>query len=432
MSTEPRIAPSATRGPAPDARRFRRLLYGSIGILSLLIAALVAANLTQGPRLTTAQINLNTSVERAGQRLLLQANEPLAAIDSAQVTVSPAVKATASVSAASVDVQFADTLRYNTTYTVTVHDVKSVAATAASEFTYSFRTPDPTVYYLVPGEGSGSEDQIKSGSLSGGDPVTVYSAPHIRRFAAFPQSLVVNTVNDDNTDSLTIVSLTGAAPVPVMLAADGTVTSLKALTGSKLFGYTYTTQASPYYTVAPELLFAYDLTRGQDYTIPISGTDHEQFSVKDWRFVPGTTSLVAQTLDSSLLLVDTLGERDGTSGPIPIGRADTLDGFVSGTKQLLTTTGGTTSATDLGSPDHPTVAADAGLPDDSASRAASAVATAAGLGPITSLCLSPNAKYAAITTSAADGSPRVTYFEIDTATVLSTVDGTEPDWCATG
>jgi hypothetical protein len=308
-----------------------------------------------------------------------------------------------------------------------VHDVKSVAATASSTFSYSFTTPDPTVYFLVPGTGS-SGDRIQSARLSGGKEATVYSAPHIRRFVSFPDALVVNTVNADGTDALTVVSLSGAAPIPIQVAAEGTITSLKSLTGSKLFGYTFTAAPSPYYETPPDLLFAYDLTRGQDFTIPITGPDQEQFTAKNWLFVPGTTSLVAQTMDSSLLLVDAIGERDATSGPIPLGRVDSLDGFAPGTRKLLTTTDGTMSATDLASPDRPTVPAGQDSTDGLA-QAAGTVLAGADLGPTTTLCESPNAKYGAVTTSAADGSSRITYFSIADAKALSTVDGTQSDWC---
>ena len=73
-------------------------------------------------------------------------------------------------------------------------------------------------------------------------------------------------------------------------------------------------------------------------------------------FLPGTTSLVAQTGQSDLLLIDTLGEREGTSGPAQVGAADAIVGFVPTTKTLITATAGTRTSTDLGAAEHPSSA----------------------------------------------------------------------------
>ncbi|TIH30261.1 Ig-like domain-containing protein [Subtercola vilae] len=322
-----------------DARRFRRLLYGSIGGITLVVAALVGANLVQGPHVTSAQINLQTSVERSGQRLLLQANEPLAALDPAQVSVSPAVAVTPTVSGASISLQFAGVLQYNTTYTVNVARVKSISSDATSTFAYSFTTPDAALYVLVPGQ-PGQPDTIAAAGLSGAAPRTVYSAANILRFVAFPDSLVVNTRNDDGSDALTIVSLSTGAAIPVQVAGPGTITSLRASVSSHLFGYTFTASPSPYFSTPANLLFAYDLTRGQDFPIPITGLDREQISPAEWSFVPSTTSLVARGADDSLVLVDAIGEREGSSAAVAIGQAAALGGFVPDTKTLLAVGGG--------------------------------------------------------------------------------------------
>jgi hypothetical protein len=412
------------RGRNPDAapaRRFRRLLYGSTAVIALLMVTLIGANLAQGPHLTSAQINLGTSVERAGQRLLLQSNEPLAAVAADQVSITPAANATTTVTANSLDVQFTDVLRYNTSYTVNVRDVKSISAGASSTFSYSFTTPDPVMYFLATSAGEGTNDAIKSVPLSGGDAITVFSAPHIRQFVAFANLLVVNTINDDDTDALTIVSLTGGTAIPVQLAGAGTVTSLQASPGSNLFGYTFSPAPSPQYQTPPDQLFAYDLTRGQDYAIPITGADHEQLSARDWMFVPGTTSLVALAAGSAqpgsaLQLIDTLGEREGTSGAVVVGAAQTLNGFVPGTKRLVTTQAGVSTATDLGT-----------TPPASTPFALSSSSPLAGH-PLGGMCLAPNGRYAAVTSAPS----HISFVDLADGTTVSTVNGSQPNWCSNG
>ncbi|MBF4635859.1 Ig-like domain-containing protein [Agreia pratensis] len=442
-------------------RRFRRLLYGSITVVSVMAAALVVANFSHGPQLQSAQINVNTAVERSGQRLLLQANEPLDPSAAGKLTVSPAAAATATVDGDTIDVQFTGILSYNTRYTVTVPEVRSVAGGGASTLGYTFTTANPTTYFLSPSKaGEQFSDAVLSAPIGGGAPTPVYQAPRIRQFVALGDTLVVDTVNDDGTDALTIVSLTGAAPIVVNLAGSGTITSLKADPTSKLFGYTFTPQPSAHFEAQPDQLYVYDITRGNDYSIPITGTDFEVLTAKDWMLIPGTTSLVAQTESSDLLLVDTLGERDGTSGPVPIGRADSLVGFVPTTKTLITATGGARTATDFAQPEHPSsafpsVAGDLGGTDsaivdvagttleiqDSGHGSDTTVSTLEAGGSsalfsldslepagqsVTSVCVAPNGLYAAITTSA----QQITYVDLADGKALSTVDGRDANWCS--
>jgi hypothetical protein len=271
---------------------------------------------------------------------------------------------------------------------------------------------------------------------------------------AFDDALVVDTVNDDGTDALTIVSLTGGKPVLVNLAGPGTVTSLKANPRSKLFGYTFTPQASPLYPTQPDQLYAYDITRGNDYAIPITGTDHEVLTAKDWMFIAGTTSLVAQTQGSELLLIDTLGEREGTSNPVPIGQADALLGFVPTTETLVTATGGTRTATDFGPAEHPSSAfpsvpgggagaivdaagttlqiqdsghgADTAVAKIGASGRSTVLSLDAAGQSITSVCVAPNGLYAAVSTSA----QQITYVDLADGSALGTFAGRGPNWCS--
>jgi hypothetical protein len=452
MSTDTRSADTA-------GRRFRRLLYGSITIVSLLAAVLVVANFSRGPQLQTAQINVKTAVERTGQRLLLQTNEQLDSSAADQLSVSPDAAATATVDGDSIDVQFSGILAYNTRYTVTVPEVRNISGGGSSTLSYTFDTANPTMYFLAPSTGtaaSGAElsDAVLAAPIGGGEPVAVYQAPRIRQFVAFDDALVVDTVNDDGTDALTIVSLTGGKPVLVNLAGPGTVTSLKANPRSKLFGYTFTPQASPLYPTQPDQLYAYDITRGNDYAIPITGTDHEVLTAKDWMFIAGTTSLVAQTQGSELLLIDTLGEREGTSNPVPIGQADALLGFVPTTETLVTATGGTRTATDFGPAEHPSSAfpsvpggaagaivdaagttlqiqdsghgADTAVAKIGASGSSTVLSLDAAGQSITSVCVAPNGLYAAVSTSA----QQITYVDLADGSALGTFAGRGPNWCS--
>ncbi|WP_146078160.1 hypothetical protein [Subtercola sp. Z020] len=467
--------------PQKGIRRFRMLLWGSTGIFALLVVGLVGLNLTQGPRLAAAQLNVQSSVERAGQRLLLQANELIAPVAAEQVSVTPATPVTTTTSDTGIQVEFTGILSYNTTYTVTATGVKSTAQDAASTFTYSFTTPDAEVYHLVPGV-AGADDRIVRSSLtagSGSDGDTVYSAAHIRRFAVLSKSLVVATTDPDGNDLLDIVPFDGSASIPVQLAGPGTVTGLTGAASSNLFGYTFRPAPSPFYPTTDDQLYVYDITLGQAFSIPVSGPDHELIPVSSWRFVPGTTSLVVQQNDGALFVVDALGLLDGSSGAVAAGSAERLLGFVPGTKTLVTEAGGAAFATDFGTPGAPVTTgfalaggaggsggaggggagggagADSGVdaphPLDGSGAAvelgpspdtvdrvdgsgSSTLFTAPAGTAIAGLCVSTNGRYAVVET-APPSTPDVvtsTYIEIAGGEPPRAFKGSQPAWCSAG
>ncbi|RFA07994.1 hypothetical protein B7R54_01240 [Subtercola boreus] len=394
MSTDPR-APAGPRTPAEPpapagppatadprtARRFRILLYGSIAVFALLAAGLVALNLTQGPRMTAAQLNVATSVERAGQRLLLQANEVIAPVADAQVTVSPAAEVKTTTNQTSIQIEFTGILAYNTTYTVTATGVRSTSLDATSTFSYSFTTPDANVFTLLRGQ---PDDRIERSSLTAGTGETVYSAPNISLFTTLGQKLVVATTDSDGYDLLDIVSPDGsAASIPVQLAGPGTVTGLVSSAKSNLFGYTYRAAPSPYYPTSDDQLYIYDTTLGQAYSIPVTGPDRELLAVQSWAFLPGTTSLVVQDPGGALFLVDALGLLDGSSAAVEVGSADALLGFLPNTKTLVTETAGSASTIDFAQPGTPVTAPfalAAAPPNGSLAAPATAAAAAAATG----------------------------------------------------
>ena len=446
-------------------RSFRRLLYGSVAVLSLLALGLIALNLGQGPRLTAAQMNVQTSVERAGQRLLLESNEVLAPVTASQVSVSPSVGVTATSNQTSIEVKFTDILRYNTTYTVTATGVRSASQQASSTFSYSFTTPDAQVYTLESSSSPNGADQIERSSLTGEGTTTAYTSPHIRSFTALGPSLVVNTIGDDGNDLLDIVPPNGAAPIPVQLAGPGVVSSLKSSAKSNLFGYTFRPAPSPYYPTDDDQLYIYDTTLGQAFSIPVSGPDHELLKVAAWEFVPATTSLVVLDTSGALYLADALGLLDGSSAAVDIGTAGALAGFIPGTKTLVTSSGKSTSALDFTAVGPPAVtpislagspavhAADVASPRvldpdgavlvvsaDGASvekvdvSGPSTVFTAPEGGTVIRSCLSPNGRYAVAVTAdqprKADNTVTSTYFSLAERTSELVVKGAQPDWCS--
>ena len=88
--------------------------------------------------------------------------------------------------------------------------------------------------------------------------------------------------------------------------------------------------------------------------IKVSGFDGKPFQPLDWAFVPGTTSIVAQTADTSFYLIDPLNGRPTQ----PLGGHSRMYGFVPGSTTLIVDDNGDYKAIDLATGNTSTLAID--------------------------------------------------------------------------
>ncbi len=172
-------------------------------------------------------------------------------------------------------------------------------------------------------------DAIRGANLSGGGKTTVLAtAPRIQEFAALPTALALATLNGDNTNALEIVPLDGGAPRIVPLPKTGKVENLRAAASGHLIGYTFTSSSS---TDQPgKKLFVYDVEDTSASPKQVDGINGP-VSAADWKFVPGSTTLVAQTDGLSMFALDPLSPGRVT----PLGTHGGLLGFVPGTGDLV-------------------------------------------------------------------------------------------------
>ena len=172
-------------------------------------------------------------------------------------------------------------------------------------------------------------DTILGTSLTGRDQGTVtVSAPRIQEYAVLPSALAVVTLNDDNTSSLEIVPLTGGPPTLVPLPSLGTVANLHPAGSKHLIGFTFTASSGTgqYW----KSLFVYDVDNPSSAPRAVQGINGP-VSAADWRFFPGGATLVAQTDDQSMFLVDALE----TGKVSPLGAHAGILGFVPGSNELV-------------------------------------------------------------------------------------------------
>jgi hypothetical protein len=334
MSTEAR--PEANASPA-DARaafreraarrRFHRTWLTVVTALAVAAAALGVASVAQGPRLSSATVNAGATIERSGQRLVLQADQPLATVEAHDVTVEPAATIELTADGARLTVQFTGMLHYATEYRVSV-PVRSAATGAASRLEYRFLTPDVATFSLVRHDpGTDGTDRVVRHSLSGDtEDVTVLEAPRIQEYVPVGEAIAAVVLDERDAPALVLATPDGTT-TPVSVPSARGIRSLRVASSGDLLGYLVEGEDAAGTTTLTLL----DLSDASWVPIEVRGPADTALSALDWAFVPGTTSAVVQAIDQQLYLVDPVAGTEAT----PLGQHTELRGFLTGTLRLV-------------------------------------------------------------------------------------------------
>jgi hypothetical protein len=321
-------ADSARIADARGARVFRRAFAATVTVLVVLCSVFLALGYLQGAKLSSGQVDPAMVVAQSGQQLRLFANQSVANVRTGQVSVTPATKVTASSQGADIAVQFADRLDYGTTYTVTIKDVRSLYGQRSTTFRYSFSTAAASLYYLdraAPGADDQLDTIVQTG-LSGRTDKVIYSAKHIQSFAPFPGALAVVTLNDDNTSTLSLVSLKGGGVENVLLPTTGVIDDVQSDAEAGVLGFEFSSGVSASGIGDPDAKYSNTLMTvdfNTTHTVqPELGLDGKPMQVLNWFFLPGGSSLVAQTLDGNVMMMDPTT----TAKPTPLGHYSSLSG----------------------------------------------------------------------------------------------------------
>lgn len=286
------------------AGRFRRGIAATVVVLIALCGVFLALDYFQGPKLTTASIDTRRVVAQSGQQLRMFSDQNLSKVAESQVSVNPSVPITVASQGQVLTVSFTDRLHYATKYTVTVHGVRSQYQNVDATFRHSFVTSPATVYYLDradPTKAGDGLDHIMQAGISGAGSTVVYSARHIQEFVAFPAAFAVVTINDDRTDTLSLVS--GAKVEQLALPGPGTVEKLRAVPDAALLGLVFTSAGAVASRQYSSTLMTMDLAAAHTVT-PVAGLDGKPLDVLDWVFSTGSTTIIAQGQDQLVLMID--------------------------------------------------------------------------------------------------------------------------------
>ncbi len=421
---EPVEGPAAPPAPPASTRRFRLALFASLGVLALIVATLGAVSLVQGPRLSSVDVNEAQAIDTSGSRVILTANQSLAAIDPEQVTVEPAVPFTVDAAGRNVGIRFTVPLDDSTTYTVKVAGVSSSGGGPSADLSTTFHTPASTIFLLQRGSGD-EDDKIFSTDLTGESGVPVFTHPRISDFRATPELLVVAVEDAGGEGSrLLVMRRDGSGQRELELPGDGYISSVQVSDRGGLVGYSYSDRELTDTTGRASVLVTQPLSgNGEPRIVQVAGEDA---SVADWQFVPDSSSLLFIDFDGALAVEDPTGD----AGVQSMGLAASILGINRGTYtaivelndasyvQLDLTTGETTpleaSDPDYGPattivplPDgtlrHVVQRTESGMPTGQAvirvddDGKATPIAEVSGTDAILQVCASPSGQYAAIT-----------------------------------
>lgn len=420
-SREPR-APRVPREPRPAGTGFGRMLLAVLVVLAVMGTGLGVLSLTQGPRLSGVQVDPVEATSVSGSRVILTANQPLAEVDPAQVTVDPAVPFTIDAAGRSVGIRFTVPLHDDTEYTVTVADVIGTGGGAVGELRTSFTTPASEVHLLRRDADEEGRDSIFRTDLSGERAVPVFTHDRIADFRATTTALVVS-VEEDGASRLLVMGRNGDNPRELDLPGDGYVTGIQVSERGGLVGYTYSDATISDDVGRASVLVTQSLSGGDEPRIV--EVEGQEASIVEWRFVPDSTALLFIDFDSALALDDPVSD----AGVQSLGLAMTIQGVTRGTYTAIVerTDGqivqldladGSESPLPASEPDHGPATTitpfpggtlrhvvdrdESGLPvgqgvivvDDEG--AATPVAQVSGNDAILQTCVSPSGQYAAI------------------------------------
>ena len=459
-----------------DLSRFRRRLFGALGVLAVLVATLGIAGSAQGPRLEAAAIDPVRSVQLAGQQLRLELNQAVVSVERESVIVTPAAAVALNSEGSTLTITFEKPLEYSREYSVSVAGVVGPFTSTASTIRHNFRTPDEFAYSLHRRSTEGEKDAVLRRPLDRpGDQEVIFSAPRITAFVHHGDVLAATTLDDDGRSALSVSMPGEATPQQIALPTAGTVRALAASPTNAILGFLMTSAEVNGERRFENALFTLDLSGAIGGGVqPVEAADGSPMRVTDWVFVPGTTSIVVQDYEQALTLVDLAGITANT----PVGRHSELRGFLPGTSTLVVAdpdggslidlAAGTTTAIELPSSELArgrylgkaalldadgthllalsSPAADGAPATDSVLTHVDAEGTRTLYEPpadsrIADYCVSPNGQFVAVETlgSAArpDGYPGVPGFtnmltlivEIGTGRVVSGLSGGFSDWC---
>ncbi|MFJ6677869.1 hypothetical protein ACIQLK_01920 [Microbacterium sp. NPDC091382] len=310
MSSDNRRAQRRRR----QARGFSVRVVAVVAVLGVVALAAGVVTTLQGPRVTSVESDTTAAVSSPGSRVIFETTQSLQKVDAAQVTITPKAPFSVDTSGRSVGIRFTDPLWDDTTYTIRIDRLAGLGGGPTATVEESFSTPKLHSYVLQRSDGG---DKIYRVDLSG-DAQPVFEHEHIEDFRATAAHLVVSTL-ENGVSHLIVTRTDGSDPKELTLPGKGVVTNLQSAERGNTIGYTFTDADISASGGRESLLFTGSTAdpAAKPAEITITGADPR---VEDWRFVPGTDTILMLTFDGALSLVSSAG-----APPVELGNAIGID-----------------------------------------------------------------------------------------------------------
>ncbi|PZU45456.1 MAG: hypothetical protein DI566_10215 [Microbacterium sp.] len=310
-----------------------------MGAFAIVVAALAVVGLAgaalstaQGPRVTRVSVDPDAAASAAGSRVIFTTTQSLAEVRPDQVTVTPATGFTVDTSGRSVGIRFELALWDDTEYTVAITGVTGIGGDTPTTISTSFHTPPLQTFLLQRGEG---EDTVFRTDLAGDAAVPVFTAPQIEDFRQASGHLVISTVDGDGHSHLVVTDLDGDSQRELPLPGVGTVSALQSADRGSVIGYTFTDADIGTPGAIESALYTASLADARTDDPPTAVTrPGGESRVDDWRFVPGTDTILMLTFDGALTLVSP-SNGGGSGAPVALGNAVAIDGIARGSTTVV-------------------------------------------------------------------------------------------------
>jgi len=300
-----------------STRRFGWTVAATVGVLVALGGGLIAASLIGGMRVDVSMPEPRALVARAGQSIVLTANEQLRNVESADIRITPDVPFTVGTTANRVTIGLDEALAYDTDYRIELNGLTGAFSTQPVQVVRSFRTPPATLVLRHDDEDDSA--RIVTVSADGdhaGVEKELFRAPDLSGFAV-GDGVVLAAVPTGSGSEIATIDLAAGTETAPRVAVDGLVSHLAAEPDHGSWGYRLTATME---TADPALDGVLFLARGGGDPEPLAGLDGAPLHIKYWTFLPGKPALVALSTTDELTLFDLRPDRD----PVPLGSYTSL------------------------------------------------------------------------------------------------------------
>ena len=307
-SDRPRPGGAATRRERAASRRARRFSVAVavvVAVLAVLAGGGAALSTALGPRVTDVQVDPGAAVAAGGSRLIVTTTQSLAEVAPEQVTVTPAMPFRVDTAGRTVGIRFTLPLYDETTYTVRIDGLEGVGGGPTASVEETFTTPALEVFLLQ--RHADADDAVFRTRIDGEGARAVLTAPQIEDYRVTERYLVASAVEDDGAARVQVARQDGSGARDLALPGAGEVSALQSADRGNTVGFLYTDRDLTADGARESILHTVSLADPDAEPVAVlpPGLDP---SVEDWRFVPGTDSILMLTFDGALTLVTPDGE----------------------------------------------------------------------------------------------------------------------------